>query len=267
MWVTYITIYKGNKLPPFYIGYTKKTNIKKGYRGSVKSKKYSQIWKQEIKNNSFLFDTKIITEHETKEDALEKEEYLQKCLSVHKNNLYINQTISGKYFTFEKGKKLSEDHKKKIGIANSKALKGRKLSESTKQKMRGRKHTQEFKEKMSLLHKGNQYGLGKKLTEEHKNKLKGRIPWNKGMKGFMSGNKHYRFGKKVSEKTKNKISNTLKNNSCRSKKYIIIHPDGKIEYIKGLKKYCDLMNWPYKYVITKCKLNKKYQGYYINEHR
>lgn len=41
---TYVTFYSGNKLPPFYIGSTSVDKIEKGYRGSVKSKRWKQIY-------------------------------------------------------------------------------------------------------------------------------------------------------------------------------------------------------------------------------
>jgi len=54
----YLTIYRGNKLPPFYLGYTKANKIKnENYHGSVSSKKYKQIFNKEIKENPELFTT------------------------------------------------------------------------------------------------------------------------------------------------------------------------------------------------------------------
>lgn len=94
MYCTYLTTYKGNKLPPFYIGSSSVENIENGYRGTVKSKKYSKIWKEEIKNNSNLFNTKILSIHKTRKEALEKEKFLQLSLNVIKNSLYINQAIA-----------------------------------------------------------------------------------------------------------------------------------------------------------------------------
>ena len=123
----------------------------------------------------------------------------------------------------------------------------------------------ETKKKIGDKSRNNKYNLGKKFTEERKQKLKGKKPWNKGMKGYNSGKNHHRFGKNVSDEMKNKISNTLKNNSCRSKTYKIIHPNGKIETIKGLKKYCESMDWPYKYVYGKMKQGVDFRGYHINE--
>lgn len=91
---TYLTVYKGNKLPPFYIGYTKTEKISKGYHGSVCSKKYKKIWYDEIKNNPHLFTTHIITTHNTAKEANEKEIYFQNSLRVlQKSSMYVNMSI------------------------------------------------------------------------------------------------------------------------------------------------------------------------------
>jgi hypothetical protein len=92
----YLTCYKGNKLPPFYIGSSTIEKIKNGYRGSVSSKVYKNIWKTEIKNNSHLFKTIIISNHDTREEALEKENKFQHALNVVHNNLYINKSYAAK---------------------------------------------------------------------------------------------------------------------------------------------------------------------------
>ena len=42
---------------------------------------------------------------------------------------------------------------------------------------------------------------GKKLSAKHIENLKGRKPWNKGLKGFNAGANHYFFGKKRPEIT------------------------------------------------------------------
>ena len=80
---------------------------------------------------------------------------------------------------WDKGKKrppFSEDHKRKI----SQVLKGRKLSEEIRKKRFGRKgtygflgkkHTEEWQQKMREKMKGNQYSKGRKVSEETRQKL------------------------------------------------------------------------------------------------
>ena len=94
IYVTYLTTYRGNKLPPFYIGSTSIDKINIGYRGSVVSKKYKSIWKQELKNNPHLFKTKIISKHGTRQEALDKEYNLQIKLNVMKSTMYINMSVA-----------------------------------------------------------------------------------------------------------------------------------------------------------------------------
>lgn len=91
MFCTYIVTYFGNKMPPFYIGSTSVSNIKKGYLGSVSSKKYKDIWLSEILNNKSLFKIRIVSLHKDRLTAYKKEEYLQRKLKVMNNDLYINR--------------------------------------------------------------------------------------------------------------------------------------------------------------------------------
>lgn len=69
----------------------------------------------------------------------------------------LNETNGGQGGATFTGKKLTEEHKKKLSIEKM----GKRLSDESIAKMAASKR-------------------GKKLTEEHKQKLKGRIPWNKG---------------------------------------------------------------------------------------
>jgi hypothetical protein len=48
--------------------------------------------------------------------------------------------------------------------------------------MLGKNHTDKTKEKIGIKHIGNTNGF-----------KKGGVPWNKGMKGYQSGNKHYNW--------------------------------------------------------------------------
>jgi NUMOD3 motif len=198
IYVTYLTIYSGNKLPPFYIGSSSLVNINKGYHGTVKSKKYKSIWKEELRNSPELFKTKIISQHNDRKQALEKELILQKKLNVVKSPMYINMSLScpNGYFGMDtKGIKKSEETKKRMSVAFT----GRKLPTLS----------EERKKQISQSFIGNQYRLGIPHTDETKIKLSqslnGRIigPLSEEHKKKLSDSLK---GKKLSEEHKRKIS-------------------------------------------------------------
>lgn len=92
LYCVYLTTYLGNKLPMFYIGHTSVENIERGYHGSVASRKYKSIWKQELFNNPQLFKTKILCTFETKREAAKKESEIQCKLNVVPHPMYVNMT-------------------------------------------------------------------------------------------------------------------------------------------------------------------------------
>lgn len=216
MYCVYVTFYKGNLLPPFYIGYTTVAKVESGYHGTVKSLAYMKIWKSELKNNPDLFKTKILSLHESRKDASSKETLLQRLLNVHTNPLYINRAINGECFYRKKGEYFhSEETKQKIGSANSIRMmgnipwnKGKKnvYSEDTLDKIRYARANQTFPEDVNEKRSKALRGIPK--SEEHKKALseaaKRRIP--------KSGKDHPNYGRKVSEETKQKIRETLKKN-------------------------------------------------------
>jgi len=179
----YLTIYYGNKFPMFYVGSSSIEKIEKGYKGSVSSKKYKTIWKQELKENPHLFKVKIISYHHDRKLATIKENYFHKKLNVVKSPLYINQSnaipdgiygeslVGNKHSCYGKKKFMSDETKRKISESKKGVLK----SEETKQKMRKPKPS-------NLNYFGNKNALGKKS-------------W---------------LGKKHSEETKKKISETVR---------------------------------------------------------
>lgn len=117
IYCTYLTIYCGNKLPPFYIGSTSIENINKGYHGSVASKKYKDIWFSELKRNPNAFKTIIITTHQTREDALEKEIYFQTKMNVANSQMYINMAIAKRKFINYDRRIISSETRKKMSAA------------------------------------------------------------------------------------------------------------------------------------------------------
>ena len=141
LYCTYLTIYSGNKLPSFYIGSTSIENIKLGYHGSVHSKMYKTIWKNELKENPHLFKTNIISIHDTRKDAIIKEEKFHRMLNVVKSSMYIN-----------------------MAIATPNGFHGRNVS-GENNPMYGKKHSEYSKSFMNASKKG------KPLSKEHAEKV------------------------------------------------------------------------------------------------
>jgi hypothetical protein len=90
----YITLYKGTIMPSKYIGSSSIKRIKKGYRGSVCSAKWKLCWNDELKNNPDLFETKIVSEHQTRKEAIDEELRLQKLYGVVRSPFWINEAYA-----------------------------------------------------------------------------------------------------------------------------------------------------------------------------
>jgi hypothetical protein len=145
---TYVTIYSGNKLPPFYIGYVRtKRILEQSYHGSVCSRNYKQIWEQELKENPQLFKTNILSYYNTAKEAHEKELFLQRKMNVITNPLYINKAIG--VYCDNTGRKHSLE---------TRHLWSRKGKNNG---MYGKHHTEEVKQLISDIN------TGKKRTPEH----------------------------------------------------------------------------------------------------
>jgi hypothetical protein len=180
---TYLTTYKGTKMPMFYIGRSTVKNVQNGYHGSVSSKLYKQIWLEELEQNPHLFETKILTVHATKKEAAEQEEYFHKKHQVHKNPLYINQaTGAGTFHADIRGKKNPWYGKSRTGELNP--MYGKTHKESTRKKMSANgkgKHSQpktdEFKQTMREHYVGKTYEerFGVEYAEQIKQKQRGKV--------------------------------------------------------------------------------------------
>ena len=126
-----------------------------------------------------------------------------------------------------KGRKLSEEHKQKIGNANRGKLHGE-MSDSHKQKLslahKGKKMSAEFKRKQSEIHKGKPSGIaGKKHSKETKLKMslaKIGIKLSKEHKQKLS---LVHKGKVFSEEFKKKLSQ-----ASTSKKQVICVETGEV---------------------------------------
>jgi len=96
MYCVYLTTYSGDLLPAFYIGSSSIENIDNGYKGSVKSKRWKTIWKNELKNNPHLFNVEIIKTFKTRQEATDYEYEYQKLHNVVNSENYINMAYAMK---------------------------------------------------------------------------------------------------------------------------------------------------------------------------
>jgi hypothetical protein len=160
---TYLTTYRGTKMPIFYIGRSTVERVNNGYHGSVSSKLYKDIWTKELEQNPHLFETKILTTHATKQEAAEQEEYFHKKHQVHKNPMYINQaTGAGTFHVDISGKKNPFYGKNRSGELNPMFNRKHKDSSKAKMSLSGKgKHSQpktdEFKQTMRDYYTGKTY--------------------------------------------------------------------------------------------------------------
>ena len=105
MYCVYLTVYSGNLLPPFYIGSSSVKKVTNGYHGTVKSKKYKNLYHKELKDYPHLFKTHIISVFNKRQEALEKENILQRKLKVIESPLYFNEAYARNFGMSTKGNK------------------------------------------------------------------------------------------------------------------------------------------------------------------
>lgn len=150
----YLTCYRGNLLPPFYVGSTSVAKIQNGYGGSVSSRAFKKIWQSERKKRPWLFKTRIVGTYASRTEAYKVEDRLCTALRAARSPMYINRgpVIDAFY------------------------------ARGTEHPMFGRKHTDEALAKMSAAHSGKtispahrlavgDHFRGKPNTEKHKAKI------------------------------------------------------------------------------------------------
>jgi hypothetical protein len=185
MYCVYFTIYKGDRLPPFYIGSAPVSKINCGYHGSASSAQWGQIWKSELKDNPHLFVTFIIPDQyaPTPREILDLELKWQKLFNVVEDPSFVNQAYAKAGFCSspESARKAVETRKRNGRTARteetrrkiSEANRGRKLppiTEETRQKQsaarKGKSRSKEWRDKISASN------TGKKHSEETRAKLR-----------------------------------------------------------------------------------------------
>lgn len=169
----YLTVYRGNKLPPFYIGSTSVKNLESGYKGSVTSRKFGEVWKKETRDNPQLFSVKIVKKFSDRKVALDWEKKAHVRLSVIKNPLYINLWTAGGIFGYSvKGKDHPFYGKKLWTDKNPNPFKGRQHTSTTKKiisdKAKQRKASDETRKKMSKFQSSR---VRERCSEDKKRKI------------------------------------------------------------------------------------------------
>jgi hypothetical protein len=208
-----------------------------GFRAANRVNPSDDLWKQYFTSSPKVqqlinetgkesFDTEIRRIFETKEQASAWEiKVLRRC-KVLDDNRWINQNIAGyilpteesnkKISDYWKGKPKSKEQIEKIRLSNIGKNKGKKASE-------------EHRQKNSEAHKGEKNGrYGKEVLDETRRKIgeanKGKIPVNKGVP--------------MSEEQKAKIRETKLANPTKMSAEAIARRSEKIRGQKREKLYC-----------------------------
>lgn len=158
---TYLTIYSGTLMPKRYIGSTSRKRINEGYHGSVGSKLYKNLWKDELLKNPHLFKTRVLCYYNSREEALKAELELQIKYDVVKSKNYINMSLARPNGFFGKpmlGTKMSPEACANLSKAKT-GVKNPKLSERFKVEapFSGKSHTEETKMLMSAKTSGKNH--------------------------------------------------------------------------------------------------------------
>lgn len=219
-------IYKVTSLSgKVYIGCTKGTLQKRrgGHERSAlsPSKNYNTKFSRAIRKygvNAFIWEVL----EEAPDDLLEKIEvsYIKYFNSVKNGfNTLCDETLGN----FTRGKKLSEERKKFLRRINT----GRKPSEETI-KRRSEIAKRQYRDGTRILYPGQierliKLGKRKRSPEEiekMRQKLKGRIPWNKGKKGLKATGGSFKKGIIPWNKGKTKDEHPQLSNSGRKRKIL-----------------------------------------------
>lgn len=167
MYCVYLTIYFGDKLPRRYIGSTKVERIEQGYNGSIKSKKYKALYLEEQSENKHLFKTRILSRHDSQEDAVKEELRLHIKFNVVKSKKYMNMALASPTGCF--GRDISNTNHPMFNKTHSNEAK-EKISNTLKEKYKSGKLVTPFAN-LDFSGQNNPF-YGKIHSEETKEKMR-----------------------------------------------------------------------------------------------
>lgn len=208
----------------YYIGYS--SDIKHRWcihRSSLKTNKHCNILMQRAYNKygPKCFTYEILHECETEEEAKRIELSYLEDLTIRDKlyNLHYNSS-GGDLLTFHPDReqiieKRVKEQKEQISKMSKEERKKRWGQSGEKNGMYGRTHTDEVKRLFSEMHKGNTYRLGKKASQETKEKMS-------VIASERLGEKNPFFGKHHSEESKQKIREKSKGRRPPNVREVII---------------------------------------------
>lgn len=252
MYCVYLTEYHGNKLPRYYVGSSSVNNVESGYKGSVSSKEFGSIWKDELLNNSHLFVTRILSTHNSRKEALEEElryqiendvvnsvDYINKSLC--RINGFFGMNVSGENNPMYGKVRCGETHYGGDNISNS--LKRFYETERGKNKRR----------QMSTVMLGESNPMyGKEHDDEYKTKMKMR----------MAGEKNPMYGKRHSDDAKEKMRKSKlgeNNPACKLRKKYLANDT----IVENANQFCADNGLSYTNFIKYADSGKVYKGFLI----
>jgi group I intron endonuclease len=206
-----IGVYKiSNTLCPegkYYIGYSCDINRRWCiHRSTLKTNKHCNILMQRAYNKygAECFDYEILQECENEEEAKNIELSYLEDLTIRDKlyNLHYNSS-GGDLMTYHPNKeqiieRMKNTQKEQISKMTKEERQVKWGQNGEKNGMYGRTHTDEVKRLYSDIHKGNTYNLGRKASQETKDKMS-------AIASERLGEKNHFFGKNHSEETKQKI--------------------------------------------------------------
>ena len=216
-----IGVYKiSNNLCPegkYYIGYSCDIHKRWGtHQSTLKTNKHCNILMQRAYNKygSECFDYEILQECETEEEAKNVELSYLEDLTIRDKlyNLHYNSS-GGDMLTSHPNReeiieKIKNTQKEQFSKMTKEERQERWGHSGKKNGMYGRTHTDKVKRLYSDMHKGNTYNLGRKASQETKDKMS-------AIASERLGEKNHFFGKHHSEETLKKIQETKQKNIAK----------------------------------------------------
>ena len=207
-----IGVYKiSNNLCPegkYYIGYSCDIHKRWGtHQSTLKTNKHCNILMQRAYNKygSECFDYEILQECETEEEAKNVELSYLEDLTIRDKlyNLHYNSS-GGDLMTYHPDReeiieKIKNTIKENISKMSKEERQKKWGQPGEKNGMYGRTLTDEAKQKLLIINKGNTYTLGLKMSAEQRKRM------SEARKGKNTGEDNHFFGKHHNEETKQKI--------------------------------------------------------------